>query len=252
MDIHPDLKYALIIGINYRGTSSQLNGCINDALAMRDYLINVRGYRSDHIVLMHDDTDKKPTAANILYELGQLILKSHKRGAKELYLHYSGHGSYTKDLSGDEKDHRDETIVPIDYNRSGMITDDKLHDYVDELAHGSRMICLFDCCHSGTILDLKYRYEGYRQNFVENPQSVINGNIIMISGCRDDQTSADAWIKGHWAGAMTTSFLACVGKSDTCYELLENMRAYLKAHRYSQHPRLCCTDPLDDSVKFPK
>ena len=37
-------KFALLIGINYKGTSNELNGCINDVMNMRDVLIKHFGY----------------------------------------------------------------------------------------------------------------------------------------------------------------------------------------------------------------
>ena len=37
-------------------------------------------------------------------------------------------------------------------------------------------------------------------------------NIIKISGCRDTQTSADAFINGKYQGALTFSFLKTTSK----------------------------------------
>lgn len=37
-------KKALIIGINYTGSDHQLNGCINDAMNVRDFLVRDRGF----------------------------------------------------------------------------------------------------------------------------------------------------------------------------------------------------------------
>lgn len=39
-------------------------------------------------------------------------------------LHGAGHGGSVKDTSGDEADNMDETLVPVDYQSSGQITDD--------------------------------------------------------------------------------------------------------------------------------
>ncbi|CAN0392663.1 unnamed protein product, partial [Hapterophycus canaliculatus] len=43
-----------------------------------------------------------------------------------LFMHYSGHGGSVKDTSGDEADNMDETMVPVDYQSSGQITDDEI------------------------------------------------------------------------------------------------------------------------------
>jgi len=42
----------------------------------------------------------------------------------EIFVHYSGHGAYITDHSGDEDDNRDEVLVPLDHRRSGYIKDD--------------------------------------------------------------------------------------------------------------------------------
>ena len=247
-------KYALLIGINYRGTSSALRGCINDVYTMKKYLVDHRGYSEGNITILTDDTPKKPTGANIMHALSTLILKAHTSGAKELWLHYSGHGSYVVDRDGDEDDRRDETIVPIDYARNGMITDDSLHDYLEHLPASCEMVCIFDCCHSGTILDLKYQYKGDDCNGVENAASRVRGNVVMISGCMDTQTSADTTMYGKWAGAMTNSFVDSIDKlhyNTSCYDLLQQMRKFLKSKGYPQYPQLCCSTKLTDDTKFP-
>jgi len=245
-------KYALLIGINYRGTKSELRGCINDVKAMKAHLIEKRGYdEKDIVVLTEDEPDaRKPTGFNIMHELAKLILQAHSGVASELWLHYSGHGSYTRDVNGDEDDGRDETIVPLDYAKNGMIVDDQLHDYLKHLPKGCRMYCIFDCCHSGTILDLKYQYKGNSQNGVENATSSLPGDIVMISGCMDTETSADARIKGKWRGAMTTAYIDSIQPDISQDDLLNKMRNYLKSNGYSQYPQLGGSIPITEHQKW--
>lgn len=243
----PDTKFALLVGINYRGTRSALRGCINDVHTMKEHLLTKRGYDAKNIIVLTEDENKKPTSANILHELSLLILKSHTHNAQELWFHYSGHGSRTRDLNGDEDDGFDETLVPLDYSTSGMITDDKIHDYLEHLPSTCKMYCIMDCCHSGTILDLKYQYKGNGKNGVENVASKLKGNIVMISGCRDIETSADARITGKWCGAMTTSYVNCIKDDISCEDLLEAMRTYLSKSKYTQYPQLCSSEPITNA-----
>lgn len=247
-------KLALLIGINYRGTSSELNGCINDVKNIRSYLINQLKYKPEHIVMMTEDGPKDliPTRANILYQINDLILNSYFHKSQEIFFHYSGHGTYTRDRNGDEDDGHDENICPLDYN-SGLISDDKLYSMFRKLRRECRCICLFDCCHSGTIMDLKFQYKNGFKNHIENSNARCKGNIIMISGCRDDQTSADAWINRDWSGAMTASFLKTMKdkKNKTnCQELLSGMRTYLKNNNYKQVPQLCCNRKINPDTIF--
>lgn len=49
--------------------------------------------------------------------------------------------------------------MPVDYASAGQIRDDSLYDnLVCALPEGSHMMSLMDCCHSGTVLDLPYKY----------------------------------------------------------------------------------------------
>jgi hypothetical protein len=187
---------------------------------------------------------------NIIHEIAKLV--SHP-DATELWLHYSGHGSYIADKSGDEKDGRDETIVPLDYQTSGMITDDMLQVYISQLPAPVQLYCIFDCCHSGTVMDLRYMYKGSGVNSTENSKSRINGKVLMLSGCTDVQTSADAYINGKYAGAMTASYLSAMAKHNNvikCQQLLSEMRTYMAQNKYSQRPQLCSSYKLTSDTEF--
>lgn len=67
-----------------------------------------------------------------------------------------------------------------------------------------------------------------------------NRRVIMYSGCRDDQTSADANIAGAPTGAMSWAFLQVMRENDgrlSHVDVLRNTRRLLKG-RYSQIPQL--------------
>ena len=56
-------RKALLIGINYTGTKHQLNGCINDAMNMKNYLVRDRGYSdSHHDMVRNPEVGKLPEA----------------------------------------------------------------------------------------------------------------------------------------------------------------------------------------------
>lgn len=248
-------KLALLIGINYRGTSSELNGCINDVNDLKKILINRFKYKEENIKILTDDTEDKPTGENIVKELELIIEKAKTENASDLWVSYSGHGSYLWDNNGDEKDHKDEVLVPVDYQTGGMIRDDTIHDIFAEVPETCKVMCLIDSCHSGTVLDLKYKYVNNRLSIIDNANSNIKSNIIMISGCRDNQTSADSYNSGQnkWEGAMTASFLRTVNRFKrrlTIFKLVNRMRRYLKNNRFTQIPQLTSTTKLNKRTLF--
>jgi hypothetical protein len=212
----------------------------------------------DHQVcrLRDDHPNTMPTKANILAALRWL---THGASAgDELFFHYSGHGGQVKDTSGDEESGKDDTLIPCDFQHAGQIIDDELHAHiVGPLPAGVRLWVILDCCHSGTALDLPYKVQispdGQSMHISKKKQRKrasggIGGvppspaEVIMISGCKDTQTSADVQAgsmgEAKAAGAMTTAFRHCVTPSISCEELLSKMHQFLKRNQYSQVPQM--------------
>jgi len=75
--------------------------------------------------------------------------------------------------------------------------------------------------------------------------------VIMYSGCRDDQTSADATIGGGHVGAMSWAFLETMRTygNQTYIQVLQNTRGLLK-QRYTQIPQLSVGDMMDLNQPF--
>jgi hypothetical protein len=98
---HPSImprKKSLLIGINYTGSNHQLNGCINDAMNVREYLVRDHGYSTDQrdMVILTDAPENRgtpfyATGANMLAAFSWLV--SGNNPGDSLWLSYSGHGS---------------------------------------------------------------------------------------------------------------------------------------------------------------
>lgn len=257
----PPTKRALLIGINYFGTESELGGCHNDVDRIHGLLMDQFNFKSENVVVMKDNKHDKrfsnplsPTRRNILTQM-QLIT-SQMKPDDELFVHYSGHGYYTYDshFSRDEADNKDELICPVD---NTSITDDELHlNLVERVPKSAKVRAIFDCCHSGSMLDLRHRWRFGEKHHNENMsqqcirKSCAQRNVIMISGCLDTQTSADAFINGDYAGALTWAFCEAVEEADSdgknhlktlsWKDLIYNIRFKLHAgdYKYTQIPQI--------------
>jgi hypothetical protein len=131
-----------------------------------------------------------------------------------------------------------------------MILDDELKALIQNfLPANVTLFALFDSCFSGTVLDLKYNYF---PTVLNTKDSETKSNVIMISGCTDKQTSADAFINKKWAGAMTTSFLQSVHGASSISVLLHRMQKYLAINKFTQIPQLSTGKMLNitDSLYF--
>ncbi|KAH0593681.1 hypothetical protein MHUMG1_08431 [Metarhizium humberi] len=76
-------------------------------------------------------------------------------------------------------------------------------------------------------------------------------DVIMWSGSKDDQTSADATIANQATGAMSWAFITALKQNpkQSYVELLNSVRDIL-ASKYTQKPQLSCSHPLDTNLLF--
>lgn len=240
-------KKALLIGINYYNTQYQLNGCINDVNAMKNFLFDKN---FNNIKILTDDSSsiENPTKNNITNELIRVLINS--KSGDTVVVTYSGHGSYCLDENNDELRGYDQTIISCDLK---AIKDDELKSIIEKyLKKDVTLFCLFDSCYSGSVLDLKYQYlDSLNENklTVNDKERETRGTAIMISGCNDEQTSTDAYINSKYNGAMTDAFLYCCDNIPQKYltwnNLLLGMRKYLKKNGYTQIPQLSSGKLID-------
>ena len=259
-------KYALLIGINYRGKSTQLEGCINDMNNIKNLLIDSLNFKEQNIIIINDDTDIKPTKENILNYLNNLVKDSI--AGDTLFFGYSGHGTHTQNtISKDELYEQDQLIVPINANSiKECILDDDLNTILKtNMKPGVNFFGFMDSCYSGSIFDLKYSYmtdyllyKEIDKNFTvtNNPyiESINKGNIFVLSGSKDDQKSADAALTDgktiYYTGAMTYTFLNTIDKlgiNTSLQNILINMRNILKKYNFLQIPQLSSDNFVDIS-----
>jgi uncharacterized protein YeeX (DUF496 family) len=210
--IHIPIKRALCIGINYlKDPPSRLYGCIPDVVEMSEFIQDALGYSKDNITILRDDIPEfMPTAKRILAEISRMQVLSDS--TDEMIIHYSGHGTQIMDKNKDEIDMKDECIVPCDYKESGIITDDVIMSVVSNMR--CKTLIIMDCCHSATCVDLPYLYtydpkSGEIKKDTIQSRVIFPSNVIMLSGCRDSQTSADSYFRdSHSAmGALTHSII---------------------------------------------
>jgi hypothetical protein len=243
-------KYALCIGNNYPGTSSELAGCVNDADDWTD-LLGSEGYRVTRLV--------EATKSRAIEELTHLL--SGARRGDRVVLTYSGHGSWMPDQSGDETDGRDECLVMTDYERGGLLLDDELHEIFASSVAGVGGLILSDSCHSGTVLRRfgevrstgKPRYlpptefldlseqEVERREETITPTPPRNPSSL-VSGCQDVEYSYDAWFDGRANGAFTRAAVDTYQSGASLASWYRSSRTVLPSGNYPHTPRLTAKD----------
>jgi Caspase domain len=149
---------------------------------------------------------------------------------------YSGHGSQIPDFNSDEgEDGADETFCLFD----GMMIDDELYDLWTEFKDDVRVLVLSDSCHSGTNIRFApgrivtdgeevrtrrlpdpiagrtfRRHRDFYTKLGKTKRKIDEGRLIrelatplrctvmLISGCQDNQESADGTVNGRFTQAL--------------------------------------------------
>ncbi|KAI0300080.1 peptidase C14, caspase domain-containing protein [Multifurca ochricompacta] len=238
-------RKAVCVGINYTGQKNDLQGCVNDARNMYQFLMEHHRFPHSNIIVLTDDTPNprsQPTKKNLLNAMRWLVEDACPDDA--LFIHYSGHGGRTRDLDGDEVDGWDEVIFPVDYKTAGIITDDPEHSQVHPLPPGCRLtVCIVISCHSGSILGAHFPLYSFHSNGQLKSSPVTRAfreaksspaDVISFSGSEDSQTSADVVQGGVAVGAMS---YVKRNPHITYLDLLRGVRAILNK-KYSQKPQL--------------
>lgn len=271
------MKQALCIGVNYTtAPHNSLKGCCNDAVNMAEFFRSL-GYKctvctdepggaiekfSAGTLLQNNNYVSwiyQTTRRALLRALRQLRDDSFSNDLDSAVITYSGHGIYVKDTDGDEVDGKDEAIVPSDADVSGLITDDELCDIIRSFNPRTRVFMISDSCHSGTLLDLPFLYEGATaaQRGSLAPHA-WGPRVVFLSGCQDPQVSMDARnVEGTSTatGAMTACFLKVmkeIGIEAGALQTLQAVRAKLRANGFAQLPQISSsrTFAADEPFKF--
>ena len=273
----PPRRSALLVGINYNNNpNATLNGCYNDVVNVSQYLRTALAYPASAVSILTDGNRGAagagtasvlpPTRQNII--AGMTALVAGMVAGDEAVFHFSGHGSLVRDTNGDEVSGLDSCLCPLDYDApasagGGIITDDEIRALlVNRVPRGARLYVILDCCHNGTGCDVRYKYEDFslllrpplgrtparwltqQKAFVNGKYTETAGEVFMISGSRDEQTSADAYINNAFAGALTYAIFAILRANHAAIRtyswssLLRDVRYFMRVNRYSQVPQM--------------
>lgn len=282
---------AVLIGQNYkRCDTSNLEGCINDALSIKEKLQKFIGLDESAINLLTDEK-KALKVADVKTAIAEVAEKTQGDNpeCKWVYISFSGHGTQKRDYSRKEGDGKDEVLVI----GKETLVDDTLHQWLSWFGENSVVFLTIDACHSGTAADLAYTYllstaenEGELEEVYsldddsdgmkislrkERSESKykIKAKVIMISGCRDDETSMDAELPASHKnaqqpviaqGVFTHALLNTVfydygdsGKYTTqpsLFSLLGKINSHLNKDGFSQSSTLSSSFNLSSDVKM--
>lgn len=278
------VRRAVLVGINqYPDPKNNLQGCVNDALMMGKLLTENFGFRADDIRLL---VDERATTANIRERL-QWLVQGAAPGSVLVFHYSGHGSQVRDRNGDELEDQLDEIICPYDLNWDEPFTDDDFAQAIESVQEGVNFTLILDCCHSGTGTRVFFKEPGARgrdrSRYLAPPPDVsfrmaagveldpgrpertvnmvgvrdlptrqfgsalIEQNAIVITGCRADQTSADAWIEGDYHGALTYSLVQAITTQNYALSyshLIETAGNWLEVNSYEQVPQLETTEAM--------
>ena len=272
-------KRALLVGINKFANYSQfsLNGCVNDSKDMAALYKDLLDFKTSEITIL---TDAQATKANIMANLKAMVADAKAGKLGGLVFSLSSHGTQMNDTSGDEPDGKDEAFVPYDIAEKGgtwdpsrIISDDEFHDLFAQLPATVLLEVYLDTCHSGTGLrGAEFGLHAPKPRYIAPPEhefrdrtakmrgftlrrasqskakkdggsaskDVAGQHHMLWTGCKANETSADAYFNGRYNGAFTYYFVKVMRDTKNKLsrkDVIGKMRT-LMGGQFAQNPQL--------------
>lgn len=249
------IKKALLVGINiYKPElGANLQGCVNDVENIRKLLVDNFKFLPENIRVL---VDERAVKAAIIERLKWLL--GGAKAGDELVFDFSGHGSQVRDRNGDElEDQLDEILCPHDLDWDDPLTDDILADLFKQLPEGVYLTMICDSCHSGSISRSMSQIYNNRSKSIRAPFDIRSRSCdkilpknkmgqknkgtqrhLLMSGCKDNQTSSDAYIDGRYQGAFTWALTKTIRENPGIQWNKAHEKTVELLSGYTQEPQL--------------
>src|SRR3989338_4101244 len=200
----PRDRWAVVIGVGRYESPEvpRLRYTVPDAEAIYEALIKSAGFKKDHVLLLTDRSEKRPTLRNVKWALGTFLARSAKKD-DTVIIFFAGHGAPEVDQRGVERDGFSKYLVPSDAEPDDLYSTalpmDELQTIFARL-EAERVVVFLDACYSGaaggrTFASKKTRSAHVDDLFLERATSSKGRAIITAS--RPSEVSIELPDLGH-------------------------------------------------------
>ncbi|MBR6435905.1 MAG: caspase family protein, partial [Thermoguttaceae bacterium] len=168
------------------------------------------------LILINEDVTKEK-----IFDLFYNYLPAHTNPGDEIIIYWTGHGARCSDMSGDEEDGYDETLILYDskaHEPETQLIDDDFGRWAQNLS-GRKVLFLMDTCHSegmannakGLVANVNWSPD-YEWDFGLGECGLVKDlgqpNLAVIASCSQDQVSLIR--KGEDMSVMTWCMIECL------------------------------------------
>lgn len=250
------MKRSLHVGINkYREQRiPRLRGCLNDMLAMQS-IWAARGYQTTML------SDSAATSEAAKEWMDEALNGAISGAVDDIVITWSSHGTQIIPSEESDGDGTNEALVCYDTKAGktsweNVLLDKEIHAWASQFSKDTRVLMVVDTCFSGGVnrrLDSAqdrflppisamsaYRTHSPKlRGVLKTIRATSSAEKSMLAACREDQTSADAFIDNKWQGAFSWAYAKAVSEGYTDNrKAISRTRTLLAAKGYSQIPQI--------------
>lgn len=249
---------AILIGIDEyddsTGGPAKLSGAVNDIDLIQKVLQNRFGFEAANMTVL-----KNKAATHSAIEQAFMRLAQRVSPGDPVYVHFSGHGSFTRNFHPDEAETYDQTWVPYGSRRAMDkhpknrcdILDDEINEWLSAILDKTdQVVFVSDSCHSASVCRGKdapairaapaddREHPLARREFKTRR---LSGGVF-IGAARDDESAGEfiaetganhGLFTWFWAQAMQQA-----QPGDAWNDLFNRMRRRVTQRRITQHPQI--------------
>ncbi|MBI3030314.1 MAG: caspase family protein, partial [Candidatus Rokubacteria bacterium] len=146
-------RWAVVIGAGRYESPDipKLRYTVPDADAIYQTLIGPGGFKKEHVLLLTDKTEKKPTLRNVRWALGTFLSRSARKD-DTVVIFFAGHGAPEVDPRGIERDGLAKYLVPLDADPDDLYSTALPMDEIQTIfarIEAERVVAFLDSCYSG-------------------------------------------------------------------------------------------------------
>ena len=146
-------RWAVVVGVGHYESPEipRLRYTVPDAEAIYQVLVGPAGFEKEHVFLLTDKTERKPTLKNIKWALGTFLARSAQKD-DTVVIFFAGHGAPEVDQQGVERDGLAKYLIPSDADPDDLYSSalpmDELQTIFGRI-EADRVIVFLDACYSG-------------------------------------------------------------------------------------------------------
>jgi hypothetical protein len=146
-------RWAVVVGVGRYESPDipRLRYTVPDAEAIYQVLTGPAGFTPEHVFLLTDKTERKPTLRNLKWALGTFLARSAQKDDTVL-IFFAGHGAPEVDQRGVERDGLAKYLIPSDAEPDDLYSSalpmDELQTIFGRI-EAERVVMFLDACYSG-------------------------------------------------------------------------------------------------------